>query len=171
MQHYNFQDPRGNHYIIRDIDPPVDTLAYYEYICNKDITSNLDIPHYTSLEDVRRDIYHFSTFTPEEGKCFAVAQCENNKLIGTLGYNCVSGDIAELVVDLNPNYWNLGIMEIPFKWLFNYMKDQKIQKVLATVKPDNKRVLNGLKRFDFQQKTNEVAINLCGKLVYSKSIC
>ena len=166
-QYHKFQDPRGNNYIIRDIDLPIDTLPYYEYITNHHVTDIMDIPRYTSLEDVRHDLYNFSKFTSSEGKCFAVSNAKDNKLIGTLGYNYVSDSIAELVVDLNPYYWNLGIMQIAFGWLFAYTRKLRIQKLLATVKPNNKRLLNGLKRFDFHLET----INSQDRLIYSKIIC
>lgn len=103
-QYHKFQDPRGNNYIIRDIDPPIDMLPYYEYITNHNVIDMMDLPRYKCLEDVRRDLYNFGKFTSSEGKCFIVVNMQDNKLIGTLGYNYVSDSISELVVDLNPYY-------------------------------------------------------------------
>jgi RimJ/RimL family protein N-acetyltransferase len=164
--YHKFCDPRGNDYIIRDIDPPIDAISYYNYISDKDTTSKLDIPPYTCLDKARRDIYRFSKFTADEGKCFAVAICKTNELIGTIGYNYISRYRGELVVDLNPDYRRLGIMETAFKWLELYAKGRDIRTLSVTTHIDNKILINALKRFDFKAE----AINLCGKLVYNKQL-
>ena len=62
QQYFQFQNLKGNSYIIRDIDPAIDTQPYFEYIQHQEVIKWMDISPYTSVDEVRKDLYHFSRF-------------------------------------------------------------------------------------------------------------
>ena len=160
QQYFQFQNPRGNNYIIRDIDPPIDTQPYFEYIQHPEVIKWMDINPYTSIDEVRKNLYRYSRFDENiEGKCFAVALLETNKLIGTCGYNW-KNDVAVLVSDLNYNYFDKGIMRPVFEWLIDYIfQNTNASYVTGTILKNNIRCINMAKKLNFKEQKSPYIIN------------
>ena len=160
QQYFQFQNLKGNSYIIRDIDPAIDTQHYFEYIQHPEVIKWMDISPYTSIDEVRKDLYYFSRFDENtEGKCFAVALLGTNKLIGTCGYNW-KNDVAELVTDLNYNYFDKGMPV--FKWLIDHIfQNTNASYIAATILKNNIRCINMAKKLNFTQKKRN------NKIVYT----
>ncbi|MDR0329531.1 MAG: GNAT family N-acetyltransferase, partial [Rickettsia sp.] len=76
---------------------------------------------------------------------------DNNKLIGTAGFNTVSTMHlkAEISYDLDPAFWGKGIMLKSIKAILRFIEYAGIVRTQATVINDNIRSINVLERCNF----------------------
>lgn len=95
--------------------------------------------------------YWSSLFHHQRGFYWGISLKDNNKLIGTAGFNTVSTMHlkAEISYDLDPAFWGKGIMLKSIKAILRFIEYAGIVRTQATVINDNIRSINVLERCNF----------------------
>lgn len=117
------------------------------FLTDNNIPSNIE----QSLEEVR---YWASLFRNRRGFYWGIALQNNNKLIGTAGFNSLSTTHlkAEISYDLDPSYWSKGVMLKSIKTIIKFIEYVGIIRIQATVVNDNIRSMNLLERCGFMRE-------------------
>ncbi len=134
-----------------------DCNEYYDYMKDEDVIRYVPeecIPR--SLERVKEEIdYNLDLFRYRRSIYWVIALKENNRLIGSCGFNYWNRDHrrGEISYDLNKNYWGQGIMSEAIKAILGFAFSQmELHRVEATVTPTNKASINVLKKAGFQKE-------------------
>lgn len=111
-----------------------DAKDMYEYASDDDVIKFLSFPKHSSVEQTREVIAKYFTSKYEEGNSydFGVELKENNKLIGSCGFNEIKDNKATLGYVLNKKYWNQGLMTEIVTEVFRFgFEDLKLDKIIA----------------------------------------
>lgn len=116
-----------------------------EFLTQENTPKNLD----AALEEVS---YWGSLFPNKRSIYWAIALKENNKMIGTAGFNSITfpHSRAEISYDLDPAYWGKGVMLRSVKAILKFSDyTLGIVRVQATVITTNERSIKLLERCGF----------------------
>ncbi len=142
--------------ILREITDD-DAQAYLDYmnreamrpfVIKSNIPQNID----QATEEVR---YWGSLFRNNRSFYWAIALKEDNKLVGTAGFNSISINHVkgEISYDLDSNYWGRGIMLKSVKNILKFADlALNLVRIQATVIQDNERSVKLLERCGFQKE-------------------
>ena len=119
--------------ILRKISK-IDAKDMYEYASDDEVIKYLSFPKHESIEQTRDVIEKYFITKYEDGNSydFGVELKENNKFIGTCGFNEVKDNEAVLGYALNKKYWNMGLMTELVKEVMRFgFEDLKLDKITA----------------------------------------
>lgn len=127
-------------------------LAYMNHPIMVDFLTKDNIP--SNLEASKEEMEYWGGLFPAKKSIYwAIALKENNKMIGTAGFNMISfaNSRTEISYDLSPEYWGRGIMLRAIKAILRFA-DQVlgIVRTQATVITTNQRSINVLERCGFK---------------------
>ncbi len=130
---------------------------YLEYLSDDEVVKYVPeecIPR--TVERAREEIdYNLDLFRYKRSIYWAIARRDNNKLIGSCGFNYWNRDHcrAEISYDLGKKYWGKGIMTDVTKAVLGFAFTQmQLHRVEATVTPTNQASLKVLKKLKFQKE-------------------
>jgi ribosomal-protein-alanine N-acetyltransferase len=128
-----------------------DTEDFFAYYSDPEVNKFIlcEIPK--DIEEARRElIYWRNVFYQNDGIYFAIANKENDRLIGSIGltsYNAYQGRI-EISYDLDSRYWNKGITTKAIKAIaqyafekFYYGRVNRIEAFVSTANIPSKNLL------------------------------
>lgn len=134
-----------------------DIADYYEYMQDKDVlryVPNECIP--TTIVRAREEVeYLLDLFRYRRSVYWTLARKEDNKLIGSCGFNYWNRDHsrAEISYDLSKEYWGQGIMTKTVKAVLAFAFTQmQLRRVEATATPSNKGSLKVLSKVGFKRE-------------------
>ena len=142
--------------ILREISTK-DSECYYLYMNREEVVQfitqdNIPQTYEDAIEEVN---YWGGLFSTRRSVYWAIALKENNKMIGTAGFNHISfvNSRAEISYDLNPEYWGKGLMLKAIKGILKFA-DYKLQltRIQATVMASNQRSIKLLERCGFKEE-------------------
>lgn len=121
--------------------------AMLPFLTDNNIPRNIE----QAVEEVR---YWASLFRNRRGFYWGIALKDNNKLIGTAGFNTLSTIHlrSEISYDLDPQYWSKGIMLKSIKNIVKFIEYVGIIRIQATVVNDNIRSMTLLERCGFMRE-------------------
>ncbi len=142
--------------ILREITSD-DAQDYLDYMSNDKMASfltkeNRPVNFDAALEEVK---YWGSLFPTKKSIYWGIALKDNNKLIGTAGFNMISfiNSRAEISYDLDPKFWGKGMMLRAIKAILRFADETLgVIRTQATVIIDNQRSINVLERCGFQRE-------------------
>lgn len=142
--------------ILREIEES-DAQDYYEYMSNNAMEGFLTKENRpNSVEKALEEVRYWSSLFPQKRSIYwAIALKENNKMIGTAGFNLISfpNDRAEISYDLSPEYWGKGIMLRSINGILKFADIAlELVRVQATVIVDNERSIKVLERTGFKKE-------------------
>ena len=142
--------------ILREIEES-DAQDYYEYMSNNAMEGFLTKENRpNSVEKALEEVRYWSSLFPQKRSIYwAIALKENNKMIGTAGFNLISfpNDRAEISYDLSPEYWGKGIMLRSINGILKFADIAlELVRVQATVIVDNERSIKVLERTGFRKE-------------------
>lgn len=144
-------------YTLRKLRPYEDAHSLLEYITDPRVCAFIAapcVPH--TYDEATADLqYWASRFTYKSSYYWAIARKEDDKLIGTVGYNYVNQTHmrAELSYDLAPAYWGKGVMYNSLLQIMRYsFEELKIRRIQATVSQSNMRCINLLERLQMKRE-------------------
>jgi ribosomal-protein-alanine N-acetyltransferase len=134
-----------------------DAQDYLDYMSNDQMAGFLTKENRPqTLDSALEEVNYWGSLFPSKRSIYwGIALKENNKLIGTAGFNVISfaNSRAEISYDLDPNYWGKGIMLRAIKAILKFSDNQlAITRVQATVIIDNERSIKLLERCGFTQE-------------------
>ncbi len=134
-----------------------DAQDYLDYISNKQVNQYVPdecLPK--DLDQAKNEIkYNLDLFLYKRSIFWSVTRKKDNKVIGSCGFNYWSRDHnrAEISYDLNYDFWNKGIMTDVVKSVLAFAFTQmKLQRVEATVNPNNMGSLKVLRKCNFKKE-------------------
>ncbi len=145
----------GN-FILREIRSD-DAKRYLEYMSNPIMANYLtedNLPK-TIEKSIEEMEYWGSLFSAKKSFYWAIATKNDNKMIGTAGFNTISfpHNKAEISYDLDPEFWGQGVMLKAIKNIMEFASQQlQLVRVQATVITDNDRSIKLLERCNFKQE-------------------
>lgn len=142
--------------ILRDISPE-HAQDYLDYMSNDHMAGFLTKENRPqTLEAAVEEVSYWGGLFPSKRSIYwAIVLKENNKMIGTAGFNMISfpNSRAEISYDLDPNYWGKGIMLRSIKAILKFADYiLGIVRIQATVITTNERSIKVLERCGFQQE-------------------
>lgn len=145
-----------NDIVLREIIDE-DAIDYFNYMskdemCGFVTTANRPLTLGHALEELR---YWGGLFRNHRSFYWAIALKDSNQLIGTAGFNIISGTHlrAEISYDLDYSYWGKGIMLKTIKAILKFAESALgIVRVQATVIIDNERSIKVLERCGFKRE-------------------
>ncbi|MCE3232072.1 MAG: speG [Rickettsiaceae bacterium] len=146
----------NDEYILRQASH-ADAPEYLEYMTDEDVIRYVPeecIPR--TLERVKEEIdYSLDLFRYRRSIYWTLARKDNNKLIGSCGFNYWNRDHsrAEISYDLHKKYWSKGIMTETVKAVLGFaFTRMELHRVEATVTPTNQGSLRVLKKLGFEKE-------------------
>lgn len=134
-----------------------DLHDYFEYMDNEHVIKYVPvecIPQ--NLERAKEEIeYNLDLFRYRRSVYWGIARKDNNKLIGSCGFNYWNRDHsrAEISYDLGYKYWGKGIMTEAVKAVLGFaFTRMELHRVEATVTPTNQGSLRVLRKMGFQKE-------------------
>ncbi|MBF8247170.1 MAG: GNAT family N-acetyltransferase [Rickettsia sp.] len=133
-----FPDLKINNEIMLRSFQKDDAYDYFHYMSNpvmKNYVTSDNIPG-NYLESIKEIEYWRSLFHRKIGIYWAIALVNNNKIIGSIGFNSISFifSTADISYDLNPKYWKKGIMCLSMSKIVKYAKSiLGLKEITATV--------------------------------------
>ena len=100
-------------------------------------------------------IYWGGLFDSKQSLYWAITLREDNRMIGTVGFNTISfsHSRAEISYDLNPKYWGTGVMLHSIEGVLRFSdRELQIIRTQATVIVTNIRSIKVLERCGFKQE-------------------
>ena len=142
--------------VLRDIRVE-DAQAYLDYMNNDQMAGFLTKENRPQTFDaaVEEVSYWGGLFSSKRSIYWAIALKENNRMIGTAGFNMISfpNSRAEISYDLDPNYWGKGVMLRSIKAVLKFSDHMLgIVRIQATVITTNERSLKVLDRCGFKRE-------------------
>jgi [ribosomal protein S5]-alanine N-acetyltransferase len=134
-----------------------DASAYLNYMSNSKMLPYLtDANRPDSAEEAKKEMrYWGNLFRNKQSFYWGIALREDNKLIGTAGFNTINSHHlrAEISYDLDPNYWGKGIMLKSVKNILKFADASlNLVRVQATVIVDNDASIKLLERCGFEKE-------------------
>ncbi len=146
----------NDEYILRQISYN-DIEDYFAYMQEEDVIKYVPeecIPR--TIERAKEEIdYNLDLYRYRRSIYWALARKDNNKLIGSCGFNYWNRDHkrTEISYDLNKKYWGKGIMTSTVKAVLAFaFTRMDLHRVEATVTPTNQASLGVLKKMGFQKE-------------------
>lgn len=142
--------------ILREISVE-DAQDYFDYMSREEMAQSLTTTHRPdNLEQALEEVkYWGSLFQEKRSFYWAIALKENNRMIGTAGFNNISfaNSRAEISYDLSPDYWGRGIMLRSMKRILQFA-DQGLGlvRIQATVITENEKSIKVLERCNFAKE-------------------
>lgn len=134
-----------------------DSPEYFEYMQDEDVVRYVPeecIPR--DFERVKEEIdYNLDLFRFRRSIYWVIARKDNNKLIGSCGFNYWNRDHSrgEISYDLCKKYWGKGIMTKTMKAVLGFAFTQMdMHRIEATVTPTNQASLRVLKKAGFKKE-------------------
>ncbi len=131
-----------------------DAEEYFKYmnaeLMKHYITSD-NIPN-SIIQSIEEINYWKNLFIKGTGIYWAIALKESNQIIGSVGFNSISciHQSAEIGYDLNPKFWNQGIMSQTIIKIQNYAKSNlEIKQIIAKVNSHNYPSIKLLTKLSF----------------------
>ncbi len=141
--------------ILREIEQE-DAADYLNYMGRDEMAPFLtDNNRPTNIMEAQRELsYWIGLFSTQRSIYWAIALKENNKLIGTAGFNMISfiHRKAEISYDLDFDFWGKGLMLKSIKNIMKFADDIGIVRTQATIIQDNLRSLKLLERCGFAKE-------------------
>lgn len=141
-------------YKLKAIDPESDCTNYFFYMNHPDVERY--IPVGNKVPDIRAAktelIYWASAFKNRRGAYWKIAKKDDNKMIGTVGFNHISliSKKSEISYDLDFNYWGKGIMKKSLSAIIDLaINEIGLCRIQATMVTSNKRSIRLLEKFKF----------------------
>lgn len=146
-----------NEFLLREVDEKLDAEAYFEYMNKQEMLPHLskNIAPISVQEALSELEYWKSLFGRRRSIYWAISTKEDNKMIGTIGFNTISfthkrGDIS---YDLSPAYWGKGIMLKSMKNILKFSDEViGLARIQATTIRENIRSINLLERCGFSKE-------------------
>jgi ribosomal-protein-alanine N-acetyltransferase len=145
----------GNGFIIDAINPEVDAEDYFFYMNQpqvKPFISTGNLP--SAISKAKEDLQYWSSlFNLGKGFYWAIRSVENQKLVGTLGFNHLSfiHSKGEISYDLSANYWGKGIMTKALNKVVDFGFNQiGLVRIQAHTAKTNKKSIKLLERCKFK---------------------
>lgn len=134
-----------------------DAPDYLEYMNHKKMLKFLTQDNRpNNLEESMSEMkYWGGLFRNRSSVYWAIALKENDRLIGTAGFNSMSflHSRADISYDLSPNFWGCGLMLKSIKQILKFADNELgIMRVQATVITDNERSIKLLERCGFDNE-------------------
>jgi ribosomal-protein-alanine N-acetyltransferase len=141
--------------VLREIDPASDANCFYKYMNNTNVAPFLaDCDRPKDINGAVSELsYWHGLFKYRRSVYWAIAEKENNKIIGTLGFNQYSEAHrkVEISYDLDYAYWSKGIMTKALGTILEFAFDKmQIIRAQATVACHNDRSIRLLERLGFE---------------------
>ncbi len=143
-------------YVLRQITH-ADADEYFEYMSDEDVIKYVPeecIPR--NLQRVKEEIdYNLDLYRYRRSIYWALARKDNNKLIGSCGFNYWNRDHkrTEISYDLSKKYWGRGIMSQTVSAVLGFaFSRMELHRIEATVTPTNQASLHVLKKMGFQKE-------------------
>lgn len=133
-----------------------DSEHYLNYMNRAEMLNSLTKEHIPDTREkaIEELQYWGGLFKNKRSIYWAIALAENNRLIGTAGFNHISfvNSKAEISYDLDPDYWGRGIMLKSIKNIIRFIENLGVVRIQATVTVDNINSIKLLERCDFAQE-------------------
>ncbi len=163
-------------FLLRELKE-TDALHYLMYMGHPEVSKN--VPEYLvpkSLEHAHLELrYWRDLFSSRKGFFWGIARKNNNKLIGTIGFNFINffNKKGEINYDLSPDYWGKGIMSMALAQVMDFSNSIGLVRVQATVLEDNARSIkllesNGFVKEGLLQNYEYVGGNYLNSYMYAK---
>lgn len=134
-----------------------DGEEYLNYLTDTDV--NRFVPEECipkTLDRAREEVdYHRDLFRYRRSLYWALARKDNNKIVGSCGFNYWNRDHArcEISYDLARKYWNRGVMTRTVRAVLAFAFTQmQLHRVEATVHPENVGSLSVLNKMGFKRE-------------------
>ena len=142
--------------ILREITSE-DAESYLNYMGRKEMIGFLTKDHIPkNIDGATEEVKYWASLFPGKKSIYwAIALKDNNKMIGTAGFNVISypNSRAEISYDLSPDYWGKGVMLKTIKAILQYSDySLGLVRVQATVITDNDRSIKVLERTGFSRE-------------------
>lgn len=140
-------------FVLREINES-DALHYLAYISLPDVSKT--VPDYLVPKSLKQSVqelrYWKDLFDSHRGFFWAIAKKNNNKLIGTIGFNFMSlvSKKGEINYDLHPDYWGRGIMTAALAEVLEFSSEIGLTRIQATVIEGNERSVRVLEKAGFE---------------------
>ncbi|MDP5110645.1 MAG: GNAT family N-acetyltransferase [Rickettsiaceae bacterium] len=142
--------------VLREIKE-ADARDYFEYMNNRAMEGFLTKENRPSgINEAMEEVKYWKSLFPQKRSIYwAIALKENDKMIGTAGFNLISfpNARAEISYDLNPEYWGRGIMLTSINAILKFADIAlELVRIQATVIIDNERSIKLLERAGFKKE-------------------
>lgn len=134
-----------------------DVEDYFAYLSDEEVLTYVPeecIPR--TLERAKEEIdYNLDLFRYKRSIYWAIAKRDDNKLIGSCGFNYWNRDHSrtEISYDLSRKYWGKGIMTRVAKSVLGFaFTRMELHRVEATVTPSNYASLKVLRKLGFKKE-------------------
>lgn len=143
--------------VLREIKA-ADARDYFEYMNNRAMEVFLTKENSPSgINEAMEEVKYWKSLFPQKRSIYwAIALKENDKMIGTAGFNLISfpNARAEISYDLNPEYWGRGIMLTSINAILKFADIAlELVRIQATVIIDNERSIKLLERAGFKKES------------------
>jgi [ribosomal protein S5]-alanine N-acetyltransferase len=136
------------------IDPEKDCTDYFFYMNHPEVERY--IPVGNKVADIKAAktelIYWASMFKNRRGAYWKIAKKDDNKIVGTVGFNHISliSKKSEISYDLDFNYWGKGIMKKSLSTIVDFaINELGLCRIQATMVTSNKRSIKLLEKLKF----------------------
>nr|WP_315487427.1 GNAT family protein [uncultured Undibacterium sp.] len=134
----NFPDAEATSIELRPLCA-ADLVSWFDYLRLEEIRQRTSW-NVTSPADLQQFIRRPDWSNPQAQIKFAIANKQDEQLIGTIGFHTISqaNQSAEIAYDLNPVFWGKGIATVACRALTQWAHQQcQFQRVQATVLDNN----------------------------------
>lgn len=133
-----------------------DAVDMFEYLSNYTVTRNLGREPLNSIRESYEIIANLEyDYNDSRGMRWAMVHKNNNKLIGTIGYDLLDrkNKRAEIGYDLNQYYWNQGFTTEAISEVIKFGFEQlDINRISAVVFLENKASIKLLEKSGFKKE-------------------
>ncbi|MFZ6801225.1 GNAT family N-acetyltransferase [Undibacterium sp. Di24W] len=146
----NFRDPKAPLIELRPLCA-ADLVSWFDYLRLEEIRQRTSW-NVNSPADLQQFIRKPDWSSPHAQIKFAIANKDDEQLIGTIGFHSISqtNQSAEIAYDLNPLYWGKGIATVACRALTQWAHQQgQFQRIQATVLDSNFNSRRVLERCGF----------------------
>ena len=136
-----------------------DAAYWYAYLIDARVTEHTSWPSITPELITSLVAKTIADYDSRESLRWALARADDDKLIGSCGYNRWAGDqrTAELAYDLAPPYWGLGLMSAAVRAAVSWaLGAGALNRVEAFVMTTNTPSIHVLERTGFRREEMRV---------------
>ena len=139
--------------VLREIEES-DAHDYLYYMNHDDMEGFLTKENRPgNMDEAIKEVQYWGSLFPNKQSIYwAIALKENNKMIGTAGFNSISfsHSRADISYDLSPEFWGKGVMLKSIKGILKFADENlEMVRIQATVITDNERSIKLLDRCGF----------------------
>lgn len=133
-----------------------DVSDIFEHLSNELVTRYLGKESLINIDEAYEVIDKIKTnYSENRGIRWGIIHKENEKLIGTIGYDIIQikNKRADIGYDINSNYWRQKIATEALKEVINFgFNKLDLNRIGAVVFPNNEASLNLLKKVGFKEE-------------------